>query len=124
MSDSAPLRRLMKPQVSVKGYLLILLPNNFDGDDITWLEAQLLGRLSQADNLHGAILDFTDVTCTDASDLRRLQALLEKLRSRRWQIALSGIRKGLAELVKRADLTLPYDRYGQDLDAVLDLLQE
>ena len=115
-----PLRRLMEPLSSLRGDLLVPLPNNLDADDISWLQKQLLSRLGQGDGLHGVLFDFTAVTCTDANDLAELQSLLETLQECQTRVALAGIGAGLAALIVRAELLLPHDVVGQDLDAVLD----
>jgi anti-anti-sigma regulatory factor len=104
---------------SIKKFLVLPLPDNFDDQDLIVLEEQVLGILGANKRIRGVIVDFASVQSTDAEDLKRLQNCLLAVRLLGRRVALCGINPGVAAVIIRSGLDLHRDFVGQDIDAVL-----
>jgi anti-anti-sigma factor len=107
---------------TVKGYLVIAIPDNFDIQDVHMIESELLDHLSLNKRIRGVLVDMTRVSSTDSTDLRRLQDCLLAVRLLGRQVALCGISPGLAALIIRSGQYLHHNVVGADIDDVLKVL--
>ena len=119
MNGLTPLRQLPEPLLRVRDQLLVMLPNNLDSQDLSWLEHWVSNRLADDRDLSGVIVDCTAVSYTDIQDLRHLETWLQRLHNQPLRVSLCGIGEGLAALIDAAGLQLPCAQQARDLNALL-----
>jgi anti-anti-sigma regulatory factor len=107
----------------VKKSLVVNLVNNVDCHDIEVIEDKILSKLVKNRAIKCVIVGMAGLQTADPEDLARLAESLSAFRLLGAKIGLCGINPGIAAIMIRNEIDLPYDTAGHDLDHVLENLK-